>query len=99
MQRERYSQELQRNIKATRSMEWLDVKDKVGLQTVCCVTSSGLQERVMQLLAALQQVAMRTSPARMQTHHAQVIKVTLGTAIFPVRYGVAHVPGRLSPGL
>ena len=36
MQRERYSQELQRNIKATRKMEWMDAKDKVGLQTVCC---------------------------------------------------------------
>ena len=33
----------------------------------------------------------------MQTYRVQVIKVTLGTAIFPVRYSVAPVAGRLDP--
>ena len=67
MQRERYSQELQRNIKATRKMEWMDVKDKVGLQTVCCPAGVRLSQALratLQLAAALQQVIMRATACK-----------------------------------
>ena len=67
VQRERYSQELQRNIKATRNMEWMDVKDKVGLQTVCCPVGFRLSQAPasdLQLAAALQQVVMRATACK-----------------------------------